>query len=146
MIFFKTQNQRKSESKTNSTGCVEIFYHHSDFPPPFELTLRCTFYCRTLVLMSVPAALRPLCGRCWLVVQSHRHFITNQSLFALPHKYRYCTYHGATCLHLVTQVTLSCFVCTLLMFFANSRPSQRPLCKHETFIFARRQVFLRKMS
>lgn len=75
-----------------------------------------TFYCRTLVLMPMPTVLQPLCGSCWLVVQSHRNFITNQSLFALPNKQRYCSYHQAMCLHLVTQVTLSCFVCTLLTF------------------------------
>lgn len=75
-----------------------------------------TFYCRTLVLMSMPTVLQPLCGSCWLVVQSHRHFITNQSLFAFPNKQRYRSYHRAMCLHLGTQVTLSCFVCALLKF------------------------------
>lgn len=85
--------------------------------------LMLTFYYRTPVLMSMPAVLQLMCGSSWLLVQSHRHFITIQSLFALHDKQRYC---AAMCLHLVTLVTLSCFVCTLFMFF----------CKFKTFWMA----------
>lgn len=108
--FFTTRSSRQIWKKNDFLECVEAAY-------TFLTYLVFTFYCRTLVLMSMPTVLQPLCGSCWLVVQSHRDFITNQSLFALPNKQRYCSYHQAMCLHLLTQVTLSCFVCTLLMFF-----------------------------
>lgn len=116
VLFNKDAVKKETTEKQISGKCCWNTLLPLILSSPILTHLVFTFYCRTLVLMSMPTVLQLLCGSCWLVVQSHRHFITNQSLFALPNKQRYCRYHWAMCLHLVTQVTLSSFVCTLPTF------------------------------